>query len=281
MLKQRIITAVLMLAVLIPSVWAQDSRAFVVITAAMIGAGAWEWSRLCGWGGARAWLAGALTALACALCWWGGLAQANVFGLWALVGAAWVLVAARYLAMGVDSWAAVAPALRLAVGLVALVSAWLALVQARLLGINFLFSVLVLVWGADVAAYFCGRFLGGRWIERKLAVRISPGKTWEGALGGLLAVLLIAFVWKAQEAGADWGAPSLYTRLFSAGTLFAVVAVVFLTTMSVAGDLLESLFKRAAGVKDSSALLPGHGGVLDRVDALLPVLPLALLVCTA
>jgi len=281
MLKQRIITAVLMLAVLIPSVWADDTRAFVLITAAMIGAGAWEWSRWCGWSGAGAWLAGAAAALACALCWWGGLAQSNLFGLWALVGAAWVLLAARFLATGVAAWAAVAPGLRLVCGLVALVSAWLALVQARLLGINFLFSVLVLVWGADVAAYFCGRFLGGRWIARKLAVRISPGKTWEGALGGLLAVLLIAFVWQAQEVGAGWGQPSLYTRLFSAGPLFAVVAVVFLTTMSVAGDLLESLFKRAAGVKDSSALLPGHGGVLDRVDALLPVLPLALLVCTA
>ena len=281
MLKQRIITAVLMLAVLIPSVWAEDPRAFVLITTAMIGAGAWEWSRLCGWSGPRAWWAGLVAALACALCWWGGVAQVNLFALWALVGAAWVLVAARYLATGVAAWVTVAPALRLAGGLVALVSAWLALVQARLLGINFLFSVLVLVWGADVAAYFCGRFLGGRWIQRKLAERISPGKTWEGALGGLLAVLLIAFVWQAQEAGGAWGAPSLYARLFSAGPLFAVVAVLFLTTMSVAGDLLESLFKRAAGVKDSSALLPGHGGVLDRVDALLPVLPLALLLCTA
>jgi phosphatidate cytidylyltransferase len=281
MLKQRIITAVLMLAVLIPSVWADDTRAFVLITAAMIGAGAWEWSRLCGWRGAGAWLAGAAATLVCALCWWGGLAQSNLFGLWALVGAAWVLLAARFLATGVAAWAAVAPGLRLVCGLVVLVSAWLALVQARLLGINFLFSVLVLVWGADVAAYFCGRFLGGRWIARKLAVRISPGKTWEGALGGLLAVLLIAFVWQAQEVGAGWGQPSLYTRLFSAGPLFAVVAVVFLTTMSVAGDLPESLFMRAAGVKDGPALLPGHGGVLDRVDALLPVLPVALLVCTA
>jgi len=152
-------------------------------------------------------------------------------------------------------------------------------VQARAIGVNFLFSVLVLVWGADVAAYFCGRIWGGRWIARKLAAAISPGKTWEGALGGLVLVMALACLWRRWETLSQWGALSLYGRLGEGGPFFMVVAVAFLTTMSVAGDLLESLFKRAAGFKDSSQLLPGHGGVLDRIDALLPVLPLAMLLC--
>jgi len=279
MLKQRIITALLLLAVLIPAVWADDPLAFVLLTVLMIGAAAWEWARLCGWSHLPARASGGACALLCFMFWReGGTAQAWPW-LWWAVGAAWVLMAASLLRGGVDTWLRVPAAIRWLIGMVALFAAWVALVQARVIGINFLFSVFVLVWGADVAAYFCGRLLGGRWIKRKLAVAISPGKTWEGALGGLLVVMLVAFAWREWEPLNPWGATSLYGRLGEQGPVFMVVSVVFLTTMSVAGDLLESLFKRAAGVKDSSHLLPGHGGVLDRIDALLPVLPLAMLLC--
>ena len=279
MLKQRIITALLLLAVLIPAVWADDPLSFVVLTAVMMGAAAWEWSRLCGWSHLPARASGGACALLCFMFWReGGTAQAWPW-LWWAVGAAWVLMAASLLRGGVDTWLRVPAAIRWLIGMVALFAAWVALVQARVIGINFLFSVFVLVWGADVAAYFCGRLLGGRWIKRKLAVAISPGKTWEGALGGLVVVMLVAFAWREWEPLNPWGATSLYGRLGEQGPVFMVVSVVFLTTMSVAGDLLESLFKRAAGVKDSSHLLPGHGGVLDRIDALLPVLPLAMLLC--
>jgi phosphatidate cytidylyltransferase len=279
MLKQRIITAVLLLAVLIPAVWADDPLAFVLLTALMMGAAGWEWARLCAWSSGPARASGLGFALLCFIFWREGAAAQAWPWLWWAVGSAWVLLAAGLLHGGVDAWLRVPARLRWGAGMVALFAAWVALVQARAMGVNFLFSVFVLVWGADVAAYFCGRLWGGRWITRKLAVAISPGKTWEGALGGLVLVMLVAFAWRQGEAASQWGALSLYGRLSEGGPVFMVVSVAFLTTMSVAGDLLESLFKRAAGVKDSSGLLPGHGGVLDRIDALLPVLPLAMLLC--
>jgi len=279
MLKQRIITAVLLLAVLIPAVVADDPLAFVLLTALMIGAAGWEWARLCGWSNWPARASGVACALACLFFWReGGTAQAWPW-LWWAVGSAWILMGANLLRGGMEAWLRVPAAIRWLAGMVALFAAWVALVQARAMGINFLFSVFVLVWGADVAAYFCGRQWGGRFVTRKLAAAISPGKTWEGALGGLVVVMALAFAWREWEPLRPWGAISLYGRLGEQGPIFMVVSVAFLTTMSVAGDLLESLFKRAAGVKDSSQLLPGHGGVLDRIDALLPVLPLVMLLC--
>src|SRR5690606_7223407 len=167
-------------------------------------------------------------------------------------------------------------ALRLWIGLGLLACAWLGLVQARLLGLGFLLSVLTLVWMADVAAYAGGRAFG----QRKLAPTLSPGKSWEGVFSGLLGVLLLAGAWLWWDNGRSVQEASLFTRLWASGALFAVISVVGLSAMSVVGDLLASLVKRGAGMKDSSQLLPGHGGVLDRVDALLPVLPLAMLLAT-
>ena len=145
--------------------------------------------------------------------------------------------------------------------------------HARVVGLNFLLSIFCLVWVADIAAYFGGRAFG----RHKLAPSISPGKSWEGVWSGMAGVLLMAGAWVAleQRLGAD--SPSLYSRLGQElGVAGAAVAIVALAGISVVGDLVESLVKRAAGAKDSSRLLPGHGGVLDRVDALLPVFPIAL-----
>ena len=152
-------------------------------------------------------------------------------------------------------------------------TAWLALASARHAGINFILSILCLVWAADIAAYFGGRAFG----KRKLALAISPGKSWEGVWSGMLGVVLLAVVWMAIDRNGGVDSASLYTRLFEAhGALGLGMVLIFLAAMSVVGDLVESLVKRSAGAKDSSGLLPGHGGVLDRVDALLPVFPLAL-----
>jgi phosphatidate cytidylyltransferase len=197
--------------------------------------------------------------------------------LWALTGSMWVIVGVWLLYRGVGVWSQVPQSIRLVGGIFALWAAWLAVAQARLIGINFLFSVLVLVWAADIFAYFAGRALGGRIFSRKLAPTISPGKSWEGAFGGVIGVLACAAAWRILDGSLDLGSASLYTRLASVNNGFMVLAVIFLAAMSVVGDLVESLFKRSAGVKDSSGLLPGHGGVLDRVDALLPILPLAMM----
>lgn len=163
------------------------------------------------------------------------------------------------------------------VGVACLCAAWLAVTQARVIGINFLFSVMVLVWVADIGAYFSGRLLGGKLFTRKLAPSISPGKTWEGVLGGLLGVALCALFWMQVEQRVVLDSVSIYGKLWQHGGWVTAIAIVWLTAWSVVGDLVESLIKRSAGVKDSSNLLPGHGGVLDRLDALLPVLPMAMM----
>jgi phosphatidate cytidylyltransferase len=136
------------------------------------------------------------------------------------------------------------------------------------------------VWVADVFAYFAGRAFGGKFTERKLAAQISPKKSWEGVWGGMLGVVVLAVVWTLADGAANAQVPSLYSRLATLGWPVLVIAALFLAAMSVVGDLAESLVKRSAGFKDSSQLLPGHGGVLDRVDALLPTLPLAMMLAT-
>lgn len=280
MLKQRIITALLMLAILLPSIFYPAPAAFGVVALVLVSAGAWEWARLNQCGPTVALAAGGLCAGFCAVSWYVGLLNHPLRLLWTLSGSAWVVLGAWLLYVGVNAWVKVPKALRMVGGILALWVAWLAVTKARMMGINFLFSVLVLVWVADISAYFAGRLLGGRFFHRKLAPSISPGKTWEGVCGGMVGVVLCAFVWRSFDGAAISDQSSLYSRLGAMGSAFMVLAVLFLATMSVVGDLVESLFKRSAGVKDSSGLLPGHGGVLDRVDALLPILPLAMMLST-
>ncbi|MDB5752325.1 MAG: phosphatidate cytidylyltransferase, partial [Ramlibacter sp.] len=181
---------------------------------------------------------------------------------------------------GVSGWPAIPLAARLATGVLALVLAWLALAQARVIGVNFLLSVLVLVWVADIFAYFAGKAFGLKFTKRKLAPTISPGKSWEGVWGGMAGVAVLAIVWTVADGAAQAQVPSLYSRLAALGWPVLVIAAVFLAAMSVVGDLVESLVKRSSGFKDSSQLLPGHGGVLDRIDALLPTLPLAMMLAS-
>ena len=282
MLRQRIITAVIMLAVLVAALWSASPVPFIVLALVMMAAAAWEWARLNGVQGAGALALGAAMVLACGLSWWAGWVD-EPFRAWWLVVALWVVVGGLLISVGVDGWSRVPAFLRLALGPAALWVAWLAVVQARLVGVNFLLSVLALVAAADIAAYFAGRAFGGQLVARKLAPSISPNKSWEGVFGGMAGVLLLAALWiffDRQIAPADWSR-SLYSHLWQGGGLvWLVPSVIALAGLSVVGDLVESLVKRAAGAKDSSQLLPGHGGVLDRIDAQLPTLPFAMALVT-
>lgn len=277
MLKQRVLTAIVLLLILLPAMFYRSPLPFCGVALALIAAAAWEWARLNGYGRSASLLCGLASALVCSASWLLGVLEQGLTLLWILAGASWVLAGAWVLRRGVSMWSGQPRPLRLIVGLVALWLAWLAVAQARVMGINFLLSILLLVWVADIFAYFAGRAFGGRFSRSKLAPSISPGKSWEGVWGGMMGVVALAFGWRWIDAAWGIAVPSLYSHLGRRGAGWLLLAVLFLAAMSVVGDLVESLVKRSAGVKDSSGLLPGHGGVLDRVDALLPTLPLAML----
>ncbi len=277
MLQQRIITALVLLAILLPALFYPSPEPFNAVALLLIGAGAWEWGRMNGYGNKGSLFVAFDCVVLCAVSWRLGLLNQPLTLLWTVAGALWVLAGVWLMRAGVPGWPLVPKWLRVAGGLLALWLAWLAVAQARVIGINFLLSVLLLVWTADIAAYFAGRAFGMKVAKIKLAPAISPGKSWEGVWGGMLGVVVLAWGWVAFDAAWPGQSLSLYSRLAAHSGVLLVLAVLFLAAMSVVGDLVESLVKRSVGVKDSSGLLPGHGGVLDRVDALLPTLPLAMM----
>lgn len=213
--------------------------------------GAFEWARLCRLAGMAAWayaLAAAGVFLALFL---GG--EAVIRAAFWIAAAFWVAAAPLWLWRGVQAGHRAA---LIAIGFVVIVPAALAL---ALLPPAEVLAVLVLVWIADTAAYFVGR----AWGRRKLAPSISPGKSWEGALGGVVGAVAYAIICGTFLWGNAWPA--------------YLLAAVVLAAISIVGDLFESAAKRQAGVKDSGTLLPGHGGILDRIDSATAVLPIAAL----
>ena len=273
MLRQRVLTALVLVGLLLASLMTTRAWPFALLTLILMAAGGWEWARLNQAGPTLALAMGAAVAVGGALAFAAGWNTQAPALLWWLVLALWTMGAALALRSGPAAWPQLPRVARWLLGLVALWAAWLALAQARAIGINFMLSVLCLVWMADIAAYFGGRAFG----RRKLAPSISPGKSWEGVWSGAAGVLLLALCWVWLDGRVGFDGPSLYSRLLSQlGVAGLIAALLMLCGLSVAGDLIESLVKRAAGAKDSSGLLPGHGGVLDRVDALLPVLPATL-----
>jgi phosphatidate cytidylyltransferase len=285
MLAQRVVTAVVLLAVLLGARFASSPWPLVALLIVMAACALWEWLRLT-WPGqtrpdqsssgpliAAAIIAAGLIAIAAQ---WLNAAPAqwslnlkDLFNYWLLPGVAliWIIVATALVIQGRTTDRSNTAPLSVFAAL-AVVSAWAALVELFLAyGAWFLLSFLALIWFADIAAYSAGRAFG----KHKLAPRVSPGKTWEGAVGGVLA----GTVWVLAS---SFVSGSFGAVLKQAWPLWAVIAIAaFLTALSIVGDLFESLLKRRAGVKDSSQLLPGHGGVYDRIDALLPVAPIALL----
>lgn len=279
MLKQRVITAAVLLALLLPALMAGATWPFAVLSLLMIAAAGWEWGRLNGAGRFGSWAMGAAVAAACAAALAAGWTHAAPSWLWWLATLVWVLGGAAALRAGPAGWPQLGRGLRWGLGCVALFVAWLAIASAKAVGLPFILSIFCLVWVADIAAYFGGR----TWGRRKLAPAISPGKSWEGVWTGMVGVLLLAALWVMVETttAPAGGASSLFTLLWQRHGLWLTVPILlFLSAFSVVGDLVESLVKRAAGMKDSSGLLPGHGGVLDRIDALLPAFPLAMAMST-
>lgn len=272
MLKQRAITAVALLAVLLPTLFMVSPEPFIVLALFMVAAGAWEWGRLSGLTFQQALVNAVILSVALLVLWVSGHLQLPSF-VWLLPSLVWVIGGAVLLRMGVAGWSALASRFRLALGYVVLVFAWVAMANARNIGVNLLLSIFFLVWAADVFAYFGGKAFG----RRKLAPSISPGKSWAGAYAGAVGVMLVGGLWILADQSFLVDSPSLYTSLQNRYGWAGLIAVWGLTALSVVGDLVESLVKRSAGVKDSSNLLPGHGGVLDRIDALLPVLPVAMM----
>ena len=272
MLKQRLITAIILLAVFAVTLVIPDPSAFALLTLAFIAVAGWEWSRLNGLAGIKAYLLGGIIAIACTAMWIFNFTLPPV--LWLLISIIWLLGAPIILYAGGQKWLQIPQSVRWLLGIFILCMAWLALWSAKLLGNNFLLSALFLVWGADSGAYFFGKAFG----KHKLAPKVSPGKSWEGAIGGVITVGLLATAWVLlidPAASASTGSLSLFSLLLARWSWPGMfIAVLCLVGMSIVGDLTESLMKRSIGMKDSSQILPGHGGVLDRIDALLPVLPL-------
>lgn len=257
MLKQRIITAAWLAPLVLAGLFGLDGGAFALFTALIVLLGTWEWANLAGITrtAQRAQLVVVMAALMLVM-WLLGAATA-AWPLW-LAAAGWLINlywVTRYPAAG-QQWQATTR--RLAMGLWVLLPCWVGFNVLRESGMAWLLFVLLLVWCADIGAYFVGR----NWGKRKLAPNVSPGKSWEGVYGGLAAtaVLAILFAW--------------WLSLDMAGSLTLIVVTGIVTLTSVLGDLLESMLKRHRNIKDSSQLLPGHGGVLDRIDSLTAAIPL-------
>lgn len=276
MLKQRIITAIVLLSVLVLVMSTSSPWPFACMMAILCGCAGWEWGRMT-WPGHPAvsiLFGSSLFAFTLAIShklFLMGDVHAPWFE-WLVVIAALVWLSA--VPVAVLRGHADAPARDLGWTLfapIALLAACILMIFLFYLrGTMYLLSLLMLIWIADIFAYFGGKRFG----KHKLAFRISPGKTVEGALTGLLGVLAwiaISSQWK------DTFAADLLARW---GWALTLLAAVVLGCISVMGDLFESLLKRRAGIKDSSALLPGHGGVLDRIDAVIAVLPVAYLMTT-
>ena len=269
MLKTRIVTAIVLVSAFLLALFYLPPIGWLAVSTLIAALAAWEWGALIGFGkqarvsfGLAVVVVAVLTAIASP----GAVGIAGesdsaaiALGRWFYYPSAafWILVAPIWMK---SRWRIHGSVLGVLVGAVVILPTWLALVQIKLAGELVLLAIMATVWLADIAAYFLGRTFG----RHKLAPAISPGKTWEGAIGGVLAVVAYGFFYLSVLPKELAGSPALLLVLLVAFAAFSIV-----------GDLLESLLKRQAGLKDSSGILPGHGGVLDRIDSLTSTLPMA------
>jgi len=272
MLATRILTSAVLISLTLAALFLLPPRAFGVVLLGVMLAAAHEWNRLAGFGRGRAamFLGGVLLFGAWLL--FGptgfdhGWPQGVVLAVCGVATVFWLLFATPWV---VRRWPRRSPLAMAVVGWIVLAGVFVALVELQARSPWLVLAAMAIVWIADTAAYFSGSAFG----RRKLAPEVSPGKTWEGVYGALIATGLyaLALLWVAPHAGYA----SAQSLMAVAGWLAVVLG---LTALSIVGDLFESQLKRQRGVKDSGRVLPGHGGVLDRIDALLAAMPAAALV---
>ncbi|MGJ8521366.1 Phosphatidate cytidylyltransferase [Carnimonas sp. R-84981] len=256
MLKQRFLTALAIGPISLVLLFTLTGGWFASFVGIIVALSAWEWANLAGFSEQRDRLLFSLAiCFVMALLWSSGIVWQR-WPLWLafwgwIICSFWVM---RYPALQ-EQWSS--RAVRIIMGVGALLPCWMALNQLRTEP-WWLLYVLFVVWGADISAYFSGRAFGGR----KLAPNVSPGKSWAGVYGGLAGTAVLAVLMTFIQ-GIGFG-----------GFVWLLIVTWIITFASVMGDLAESMLKRARGIKDSSQMLPGHGGMLDRIDSLTSAVPL-------
>jgi phosphatidate cytidylyltransferase len=267
MLKTRVVTALVLLVAFLAAVFCLTPSAWAAFAGLLVVPAAWEWAKLMKFQPSASGLYVLVVAAFCAALFGFAPTGRQQFAVYLGASLFWIVVVPLWLWR---SWQPRARWLGALTGFLVLVPTWLALVELRERGPLLLLLLMSVAWVSDSAAYFAGRRFG----RHKLAPAISPGKTWEGVAGAVLAVSVYAVLW-----GIAW--QGYFPQTFKSmrfGALGMLLFLWFLTAIGIYGDLFESAVKRQAGVKDSGVLLPGHGGVLDRIDALTSVLPVAALV---
>lgn len=270
MLKQRVITAIVLLAILLPILFSGERTLFTVACLIFLVAGIWESYRLFQSKKAIV-LAVIWGAIFLFLSFSPSIKNLNFFFLLSIL--LWAIRFTPSLFIGLPPLSSPINMLLGTSYAFSIMGCFLAIEHLFTFSPIFLLSVMVIVWISDIGAYFVGKGFG----RNKLAPSISPGKSWEGAIGGWMAVLVICVAVIIVYPMNDTFPLKVYVK-FGAWGFVAIITI--LVIAGIVGDLFESQLKRRAGVKDSSQLLPGHGGVLDRIDALIPVLPLAAFITT-
>lgn len=260
------LTALVLVVLLLAALFGLSSLAWAFLIAFIAAAAAWEWAGLATFGRRAAGIYAVITLAACLAMTWTifgwppseALARADILRVvYAIALAFWVAIVPYWLIRRVGPRNGLGAAV---VGWMVLVPASQAMIHVRGISPLLLLVAMSLIWVADIAAYFAGRAFG----RHKLAPAISPGKTWEGALAAVIAVVCYGVLMSTASGG--W-------PISGTGVLALILGLIVLTAVSIIGDLFESLVKRHAGVKDSSHLLPGHGGILDRIDSMTSTLP--------
>jgi len=275
MLKTRILTAVVLIPLVLLALFGLGTRGWGLVALAIVVIAAGEWAGLASFRPPFAILFVAAVLLIGATLLFAGVAdftdekgwpEALLVSVCGTTTLFWLFIAPMWLYSG---WRVTSAPVLALLGWLLLLATWVAVVQVRARGPGLLLALMAIVWIADTAAYFAGRRFG----RHKLAPSISPGKTWEGVAGAMIAVAAYALVLLAlAESG------GLVHSVTPAAAAAWIVLALLLASLSIVGDLFESHLKRQRGVKDSGRLLPGHGGVLDRIDALIAAMPGAALV---